>query len=121
ERFDQDYRDFSTLMDRFLPDPAALAYVERLKRLTVIRSYARALFLRERADIDWTAVSAKVKQLIDSRIDAEVRELMEPVSILDQDFEQKVAHLPHDEARASLMEHAIRAQIKERVEENPVF
>ncbi len=121
ERFDQDYRDFSTLMDRFLPEPAALAYLDRLKRLTVIRSYARATFLRERADIDWTAVGAKVKQLLDSRIDATVRELMAPVSVLDQDFEQKIARLPHDEARASVMEHAIRAQIKERVAENPVF
>ena len=46
---------------------------------------------------------------------------MAPVSILDQDFEQKIETLPHDEARASLMEHALRAQIKERVEENPVF
>ena len=46
---------------------------------------------------------------------------MVPVSILDQDFEQKIETLPHDEARASLMEHALRAQIKERVEENPVF
>ena len=121
EQFDRDYRDLSTLMDRFLPDPAALAYLDRLRRLTVIRSYARALFLRERADIDWTAVGAKVKQLLDSRIDATVRELMAPVSILDQDFEQKIARLPHDEARASVMEHALRAQIKERVAENPVF
>jgi len=121
ELFDRDYRDFSTLMDRFLPEPAALAYLDRLKRLTVVRSYARALFLRERADIDWTAVGAKVKQLLDSRIDATVRELMAPVSVLDQDFEQKIARLPHDEARASVMEHAIRAQIKERVAENPVF
>ncbi|MEX1023213.1 MAG: type I restriction endonuclease subunit R [Dehalococcoidia bacterium] len=121
ELFDRDYRDFSTLMDRFLPEPAAIAYLDRLRRLTVIRSYARALFLRERADIDWTAVGAKVKQLLDSRIDATVRELMAPVSILDQDFEQKIARLPHDEARASVMEHAIRAQIKERVDENPVF
>lgn len=121
ELFDRDYRDFSTLMDRFLPEPAALAYLDRLKRLTVIRAYARALFLGERADIDWTAVGSKVKQLLDSRIDATVRELMAPVSILDQDFEQKIARLPHDEARASVMEHAIRAQIKERVDENPVF
>ncbi|MEZ4503641.1 MAG: type I restriction endonuclease subunit R [Dehalococcoidia bacterium] len=121
ESFDRDYRDFSTLMDRFLPEPAALAYLDRLRRLTVIRSYARALFLRERADIDWTAVGAKVKQLLDSRIDASVRELMAPVSVLDQDFEQKIARLPHDEARASVMEHALRAQIKERVAENPVF
>ena len=121
ERFDRDYGDFSMLMDRFLPDPAALAYLDRLRRLTVIRSYARAQFLRERADIDWTAIGAKVKQLLDSRIDASVRELMAPASILDQDFELKIETLPHDEARASLMEHALRAQIKERVEENPVF
>lgn len=69
ELFDRDYRDFATLMDRFLPEPAALAYLDRLKRLTVIRAYARATFLRERADIDWTAVGAKVKQLLDSRIE----------------------------------------------------
>ncbi|MCY4663214.1 MAG: DUF3387 domain-containing protein, partial [Acidimicrobiaceae bacterium] len=81
----------------------------------------RAQFLRERADIDWTAVGAKVKQLLDSRIDASIRQLMAPVSILDRDFEQKIESLPHDEARASLMEHALRAQINERVAENPAL
>ena len=121
EYFDRDYREFSELMDRFLPDPAASAYLDRLRRLTVIRSYARAVFLRERADIDWTAVGAKVKELLDSRIGAEVRALMAPVSILDADFEQKIEQLPHDEARASVMEHALRAQIKENVEKNPAF
>ena len=39
---------------------------------------------------------------------------MAPVSILDANFEQKIEQLPHDEARASVMEHALRAQIKER-------
>ena len=121
ERFDRDYAGFSALMDRYLPDPAALAYLDRLRRLTIIRSYTRAQFLRERADIDWTAVGAKVKQLLDSRIDASVRELMAPVSILDRDFEQKIESLPHDEARASLMEHALLAQINEQVAENPVL
>ena len=87
----------------------------------MIRSYARAVFLRERADIDWTTVGAKVKDLLDKRIDATVRTLMAPVSILDADFEQKIERLPHDEARASLMEHALRAQIKENVAVNPAF
>ena len=118
--FDHDYRQFSRLMDRFLPDPSALNYVDRLKQLTVIRSYARATFLRERADIDWTAIGAKVKQLLDSRISAEVRNLMAPVSILDKDFEQKIKTLPHDEARASVMEHGLKARIKEGIAENPV-
>ena len=120
-RFSDDYRHFSHLMDRYLPDPAALAYRDRLARLTAIRAYVRAQFLREDAHLDWTEIGAKVKDLVDKRIDAEVRVLMEPLSILDRDFEQKIAALPHDEARASLMEHAIRAQIHARLGENPVF
>ena len=121
EKFNADYRRFSGLMDRFLPDPRALHYVERLRRLTEIRAYVRAHFLREDAVVDWTEIGAKVKKLVDERISAEVRELMKPVSILDQDFEQKIAALPHDDARASIMEHAIRAQIHERLASNPVF
>ncbi len=121
ERFNADYSQFSRLMDGLLPDPRALPYVDRLARLTLIRSYIRAHLLRENADVNWTDIGAKVKQLIDQRISAEVREMMKPVSILDQDFEEKIAHLPHAEARAPVMEHAIRAQIHERLEQNPVF
>ena len=121
ERFNVDYRVFSRLMDRFLPDPRALDYTDRLARLTEIRAYVRAHFLRENADVDWTEIGAKVKRLVDERISAQVRELMRPVSILDQDFEQKIAALPHDEARASIMEHAIRAQIHEGLAANPAF
>ena len=121
ERFSADYRVFSRLMDRFLPDPRALDYTDRLARLTEIRAYVRAHFLRENADVDWTEIGAKVKRLVDERISAQVRELMRPVSILDQDFEQKIASLPHDEARASVMEHAIRTQIHEGLTANPAF
>ena len=121
ERFNADYRDFSRLMDRAIPNPKALPYVDRLKRLTEIRAYARAHFLQEDASLNWTDISAKVKKLIDERIDANVRELMKPVSVLDQDFDQKIAGLPHDEARASVMEHTIRAYINERLADNPVF
>ncbi len=121
ERFNADYSRFSRLMDRFLPDPRALDYTDRLARLTEIRAYARAQFLREDADVDWTEIGAKVKRLVDERIGAHVRDLMRPVSILDQDFEQKIAALPHDEARASIMEHAIRAQIHESLADNPAF
>ena len=121
ERFNADYRRFSLLMDRFLPDPRALDYTDRLARLTEIRAYVRAQFLREDAEADWTEIGAKVKRLVDERISAQVRELMRPVSILDQDFEQKIAALPHDETRASIMEHAIRAQLHDRLADNPVF
>ena len=121
EKFNADYRLFSRLMDRFLPDPRALNYVARLARLTEIRAYVRAQFLREDAHVNWTEIGAKVKKLVDERISVQVRQLMRPVSIFDQDFEQKIAVLPHDEARASIMEHAIRAHIHHRLADNPVF
>ena len=121
ERFNADYREFSRLMDRAIPNPKALPYVGRLARLTEIRAYARAHFLQEDASLNWTDVGAKVKKLIDERIDANVRELMKPVGVLDQDFDQKIAALPHDEARASVMEHTIRAYINEKLADNPVF
>ena len=121
ERFNADYRVFSRLMDRAIPNPKAQPYVGRLARLTEIRAYARAHFLQEDALLNWTDVGAKVKKLIDERIDANVLELMKPVSVLDKDFDQKIAGLPHDEARASVMEHTIREYIHERLADNPVF
>ena len=121
ERFSADYREFSRLMDRTLPDPKALPYTNRLARLTIIRSRIRSLYLQEDASLNWTDIGAKVKKLVDERIDANVRELMKPVSVLDEDFDQKIAALPHDEARASLMEHTIRAYITERLADNPAF
>ena len=121
ERFNADYREFSRLMDRAIPNPKALPYAGRLARLTEIRAYARAHFLQEDVRLNWTDIGAKVKKLIDERIDANVRELMKPVSVLDKDFDQKIAGLPHDEARASVMEHTIRAYINERLADNPVF
>jgi type I restriction enzyme R subunit len=121
ERFSSDYRQFARLMDRTLPDPKALPYTDRLACLTIIRSRARSLYLQEDASLNWTDIGAKVKRLVDERIDADVRELMKPVSVLDDDFDQKIAEIPHDEARASMMEHTIRSYITERLADNPGF
>lgn len=122
DRFLADYRRFAQKVDEFLPDPRALPYVDRLARLASIRQYVKDNLVRDEEEIDWADVSAKVKNLLDGRIAAEIRLLMDrPVSILDQDFSERIAALPHDEARASAMEHAIRAQIKERFDENPTF
>ena len=121
ERFEADCRTFARLMDRLLPDPRALAYRDRLARLTAIRQVVRAQYLREDAAANWAEIGAKVRRLLDEHIGAEVRGLMAPVSILAGDFEEKIAALPHDEARASLMEHAIRAEINERLAENSAY
>ena len=43
------------------------------------------------------------------------------VQLFSPEFEEKVAALATDDAKASEMEHAIRHEINVRVEENPVF
>lgn len=121
ERFEVDYRAFALLMDRFLPDRRALAYRDRLARLTAIRAFVRAQYLRREDSVDWADIGAKVRELLDERISAEVRELMAPVSILAGDFDEKIAALPHHEARASLLEHSLRAEIRERRRENRAY
>lgn len=121
QRFNRDYREFSTLMDRFLPDGGALRFLGRLRRLTAIRSYVRAQYLREDAGLDWTDIGAKAKKLIDGHVSAEVGELMKPLSILDREFDRKVSAVADDRARASLMEHSVRAVINRRRGDNPVF
>ena len=120
ERFNADYRQFSRLMDRLLPDPgfalrrpAGPAHIDPLL-------HSGALPPRERRrELDGhrrqgQAAHRPAHQRRGAPDDA-------AVSILDQDFDEKIAHLPHPEARASVMEHAIRAQIHERLEQNPVF
>lgn len=121
EDFNRKYREFSKLLDQFLPDQRALDYTDRLARLTIIRAYVRATYLREDTTVDWDAISAKVRRWIDERITAEVQELMQPVSILDADFAARINAVTHDSARASVMEHAIRAHIKDHYNENPAL
>ena len=43
-----------------------------------------------------------------------------PVSLTDADFAMKVAREPNDRAKASEMEHAVRAHIREHMDQDPV-
>ena len=119
--FNRDYREFARLMDQYLPDPGALNFLDRLRRLTEIRLLVRAQYQGEDAGLDWTDIGAKAKQLIDEQVRANVRELMKPLSILDRDFAQILDGVDHERARASVMEHAVRRVINRRMEDNPVF
>lgn len=118
--FDLAFRRFSQSMDMLLPDPAALPYVADLKWLGKVRNAARARFRDDRLDL--SGCRAKVRQLIEDHIRSEgVTRLLDPVSILSPEFEEEVAKLSSDEAKASEMEHAIRHELHVRLDENPVF
>lgn len=117
--FELAFRRFWQSMEMLLPDPRALDYAADLAWLGTIRAAARARFHRR---LDLSEYGAKVRKLIEEAISAEgVRQIVKPVALFDADFEDRLAALATEEAKASEMEHAIRAEIHVRLQEDPVF
>lgn len=118
--FDQAFRRFAESLDLVLPDPRGLPYRKDLAWLGMVRQAARARY--HDATMDISDCGAKVKQLIAEAIAADgVQILVKEVSILTSEFDEKVEALKGPEAKASEMEHAVRAEIHVRIEEDPAF
>ena len=119
-KFDLAFRRFSQSMDMLLPDPRALAYQSDLRWLGKIRGTARARYHDDRLDL--SGCGEKVRKLIADAVAADgIQLLVKEVPLFSREFEEKVAALNTDKAKASEMEHAIRHEINVRLEENPAF
>lgn len=118
--FDAAFRRFAESLDMVLPDPKGLPYRKDLSWLGMVRQAARARYRDQALDI--SDCGAKVKQLIaDAIVAHRVDVLVKEVSILTPEFDEKVEALKDPEAKASEMEHAVRAEIHVRIEEDPAF
>jgi type I restriction enzyme R subunit len=118
--FDLAFRRFAESVELFLPDPRALPYEQDLRWLGKIRQAAAVRFRDDRLDV--SDCGAKARKLIEDAIVAEgVRVLVERVSLFSDAFDAKLAALAGDEARASEVEHALKAEIHLRLDENPAF
>jgi type I restriction enzyme R subunit len=112
-------RAFLETLDTVLPDPAGLPYVRDARLLGFIARCASAHY--RDGQVDLRGVGEKVRKLIDDHIRAEGVEVMvEPISILDVRFDDAVNRHVSDRAKASEMEHALRAHIRQHFEEDPV-
>lgn len=118
--FETAFKRFSESMDMVMPNPKAQPYVENLKFLGKIRQLAKSRYREEGMDI--TECGEKVRQLIADHLYASsVEVLHDPIDILSNKFEQKIEKSESEEAKASEMEHALRHEIKIKMEENPVY
>ena len=119
-KFDLAFRRFSQSMDMLLPDQRALTYHADLRWLGKIRGTARARYRDDRLDL--SGCGEKVRKLIaDAVATAGIQILVKEVQLFSPEFEEKLAELGADEAKASEMEHAIRHEISVRLEGNPAF
>lgn len=118
--FDAAFRKFSQSLDMMLPDPKALPYVRDARWLGKIRGAAAAKYRDNKLDI--SDCGAKVRKLIEEAIAADgIQILVKQVSLFTPEFEDKLAALKTDEAKASEMEHAIKHEIHVKIDENPAF
>lgn len=112
-------KSFLDTLDVVLPRPEGLPFVVDAKRLAFI--YARARNRYRDTVVLGKDVGAKVRKLIDDHVvSMGVDPKIPPVSLTDADFGSKVAREPNDRAKASEMEHAIRAHIRENLDKDPV-
>jgi len=117
--FRADFKKFSESLDIVLPDPGAQPYIFDLQRLGKIIASARNRFRDE--DLDIADCGPKVKQIIDEHIRTYgVKQLVEPVPILSEKFQEVLDGLKSDKARASEMQHAISHEISVKIEEDPI-
>ena len=110
---------FLATLDVVLPRPEGLPFAPDAKKLAFI--YARARNRYRDTPVLGKDVGAKVRKLIDDHVvSMGVDPKIPPVSLTDADFGSKLAREPNDRAKASEMEHAIRAHIREHLDQDPV-
>lgn len=108
--FEIKFKKFMQSMDIVLPRPQALPYIEDAQQLGLINKATAATYRDEQLNL--INIGNKVRRLIDEHIEAlKIRQLIEPISILDEDFERKLKRHASDENNAAEMEHLARAYI----------
>ena len=112
-------KQFLDTLDVVLPRPEGLPFAPDAKLLAFIHARARNRY--RDTPVLGKDVGAKVRKLIDDHVvSMGVDPKIAPVSLTDADFGDKVAREPNDRAKASEMEHAIRAHIREHADQDPV-
>jgi type I restriction enzyme, R subunit len=110
---------FLDTLDVVLPRPEGLPFSPDAKLLAFI--YARARNRYRDTPVLGKDVGAKVRKLIDDHVvSMGVDPKIAPVSLTNADFGKQLAREPNDRAKASEMEHAIRAHIREHLDQDPV-
>jgi type I restriction enzyme R subunit len=118
--FDTAFKRFSESMDMVMPSPKAHDYIADLKFLGKVRQAAKSRYREEKMDI--SDCGEKVKQLIEEHLAAVGIDVVhEPIDILSNRFEKQIEETKTPEGKAAEMEHAIRHEIRVKLDENPVY
>jgi type I restriction enzyme R subunit len=119
--FDEVAKDFLTALNSLLPHPEAMRYQDFAGHLGTVQYLARRRYRDDRERFDPRRYGGKMRQLIDTHIQAEgIRLRILPVEITAADFVTRVERLGDDRAQALELKHALRHHITARLDTDPV-
>lgn len=119
--FETAYKNFATSIERILPHKIEIQYLNDLRWVAYIRIAAKARYESD-TKLDISDCGEKVRKLISDHIETDgIRQWIEPVTLFDKDFKDKLNGLKSKEAVASAMEHAARRAITAKFDENPKY
>ncbi|QQS07507.1 MAG: type I restriction endonuclease subunit R [Fibrobacterota bacterium] len=111
---------FLNTLDVVLPRPEGLPFVGDAKRLAFLHASARNRY--KEGPVLGKDIGAKVRKLIDDHvISLGIDPKIPPVMLTDVEFDHQLSRAVNDRAKASEMEHAVRAHIRKHMDEDPVL
>jgi type I restriction enzyme R subunit len=120
QQFEADFRTFSKQVEIVLPDPAASPFLGDLKALGKVVIGCRNRYRDEQLNI--VGCGEKVRALIEEHVRATgVDPRVPPTKLFDVEFEQVLAAQTNDRAKASEVEHAIKAHLKVKLDDDPEY
>jgi len=120
QQFESDFRTFSKQVEIVLPDPAASPFLGDLKALGKVVIGCRNRYRDEQLNI--VGCGEKVRALIVEHVRATgVDPRVPPTKLFDVEFEQVLAAQTNDRSKASEVEHAIKAHLKVKLDDDPEY
>ena len=120
QQFEADFRTFAKQVEIVLPDHAALPFLVDLKALGKVVIGCRNRYRDEHLDI--VGCGEKVRALIEEHVRATgVDPRVPPTKLFDVEFEKVLAAQTSDRAKASEVEHAIKAHLKVKLDDDPEY
>ena len=112
------FREFTKCLDVVFPTKEALEFMKNYQTLTAV-SVMAARHLRDER-LSMKGIPPKLRQITDAfLVSRGIETKVEPISILDEDFEKDVASRTRTKTKAAEIEHAIRHHLDIELDDDP--
>jgi type I restriction enzyme R subunit len=112
------FRHFTTCLNLVFPAKEALGFMHEYERLTEINVLASKHFRDER--LSMKGIPPKLRKIADAYLESRgIETKVEPISILDEDFQKDVQARTRTKTKAAEIEHAIRHHLDVDLADDP--